>query len=320
MTMMKTHGAVEPRSAFAGLFLLACAMLTPGDGPAWAAPADSPWGANYFPNVPLVTQDGKAVRFYDDVIKGKVVAISFIFTHCKDACPTETANLRRVQKSLGERVGRDIFFYSISIDPEHDTPATLKEYAGKFSAGPGWTFLTGKKADILLLRKKLGLYREAGRGEKLAGHSVSIIVGNEATGQWIKRSPFDEPKMLAHLLGTSLQTYRVPREGQVSYAQAPDAPKRSQGEDIFRSRCSSCHSLGADDALGPGLAGVTKKRDRAWLVRWLKTPDKMLAENDPIARELFNRYKQLPMPNMRLDDAEADALISYMEAQHTAPK
>jgi protein SCO1 len=95
----------------------------------FAADNGSPWGANYFPNVPLVTQDGKTVHFYADLLKGKMVVINFIYTKCRDSCPMETAKLAQVQRLLGDRVGRDVFFYSISIDPERDTPAELKEYA-----------------------------------------------------------------------------------------------------------------------------------------------------------------------------------------------
>ncbi|HEV8181552.1 MAG TPA: SCO family protein, partial [Candidatus Angelobacter sp.] len=113
----------------------------------WGRPvlADSRWGANYFPNIELTTQGGKTVHFYDDLIKGKIVAIDLIYTTCQYSCPLETARLVQVQKMLGDRVGKDIFFYSITIDPKNDTPAALKAYAEKFHAGPGWTFLTGKK-------------------------------------------------------------------------------------------------------------------------------------------------------------------------------
>ncbi len=90
------------------------------------------WGQAYFPNTALVTQDGQPVRFFDDLIKDKVVAINFIFTTCTDSCPLETARLRQVQKLLGDRVGRDVFFYSISIDPETDTPEVLKQSRQKF--------------------------------------------------------------------------------------------------------------------------------------------------------------------------------------------
>src|SRR6266850_5108993 len=87
---------------------------------------NSRWGANYFPNVTLTTQDGKQVHFYDDLLKGKIVVIDMIYTHCVDACPLETARLAQVQQMLGDRVGKDIFFYSISIDPDRDTPEELK--------------------------------------------------------------------------------------------------------------------------------------------------------------------------------------------------
>lgn len=284
-----------------------------GGGPAWAVSAGFRWGADYFPNILLVTQDGKTVRFYDDLIKDKVVAINFIFTHCSDSCPAETASLRQVQKELGDRAGRDVFFYSISIDPEHDTPAVLKEYSQRFRAGPGWTFLTGNKADITLLRKKLGLYNKDESGQVTSNHSISLIVGNEATGKWIKRSPFDEPKTLVRLLGYSLQqhTYRT-NPGAMRYDKAPRLPELSRGEDLYRSRCDSCHSLGAEGGLGPGLSGVTEKREHAWLARWLKEPDQMLAEKDSVAMQLFDKYNEVPMPNLRLSDADVEALIAYM--------
>ena len=122
------------------------------------------WGANYFPNVPLITQDGTTVHLYDDLLKGKAVAINLIYTSCKDECPLETARLVQVQRLLGDRVGKDIFFYSISIDPKRDTPAVLKAYAEKFGVGPGWLFLTGNADDIKLVAKKLGLSRRERHG------------------------------------------------------------------------------------------------------------------------------------------------------------
>src|SRR5262245_47587337 len=101
----------------------------------------NPWGADYFPHVPLTTQDGKTVRFYDDLLKGRKVVINVISTSCTDVCPLETANIVQLTKLLGDRVGRDVWFYSITIDPKRDTPAVLKAYAEKFGAGgPGWLF------------------------------------------------------------------------------------------------------------------------------------------------------------------------------------
>ena len=321
---MKTHSALFYLRSLFFFTVFISAMLTLGGSPAGAAPKGSPWGEGYFPNIELVNQDGKTVRFYDDLIKDEVVAINFIYTHCGDSCPAQTANLRQVYKLLADRMGKDIFFYSISIDPEHDTPKVLKEYAERFKVGPGWSFLTGSKADTTLLRKKLGLFRDGVEASKLGEHNTSFLVGNESTGQWIKRSSFDEPKVLAWLLGRSLSHVKADQKDELaSYAGAEKIPKMSKGEDLFRSRCDSCHSLGNEDGLGPGLMGVTQRRDRAWLARWIKTPDKLLAEKDPIALDLFNRYNKLLMPNLRLSDTDVEALITYLEAyskQHgTAP-
>jgi protein SCO1/2 len=273
---------------------------------------------DYFTNVELMNQDEKVVHFYDDLIKDKIVVISFIFTHCGDSCPAETASLKQVQKLLGDRMGKDIFFYSISIDPEHDTPKVLKDYAERFKVGPGWSFLTGKKADITLLRKTLGLFREDVEASKLAEHNTTIMIGNEATGQWVKRSPFDEPKVLAWMIGRSLSSFKAYQDAHnrhtVNYDQAQKIAKLGKGEELFRSRCDSCHNLGTEDGLGPGLQGVTKMREKAWLTRWLKTPDKLLAEKDPIAVDLYNRYNKIVMPNLKLSDSDVEALIDYMDA------
>ncbi|VAW67978.1 Cytochrome oxidase biogenesis protein Sco1/SenC/PrrC, thiol-disulfide reductase involved in Cu(I) insertion into CoxII Cu(A) center, partial [hydrothermal vent metagenome] len=118
----------------------------------------SRYGENYFPNIELTNQDGKKFRFYDDLIKDKVVSINFIFTSCQNVCPLETARLKEVYNLLEDRIGKDLFMYSITVDPERDSPEVLKEYMNKFDIGPGWQFLTGKKEDIDALRVKLGLY------------------------------------------------------------------------------------------------------------------------------------------------------------------
>ena len=168
--------------------------------------ADSRWGANYFPNIELTTQDGKTVHFYDDLIKGKIVAIDLIYTTCQYSCPLETARLAQVQKILGDRVGKDIFFYSITIDPANDTPAVLKAYAKKFHAGPGWTFLTGKKEDIEFLSKKLGLYSDP--AATLDGHTPHLLLGNEPMGQWMRNSALDNPRFLSQMIGDFLDSFR----------------------------------------------------------------------------------------------------------------
>ncbi len=124
--------------------------------------AASTWGADYFPNVKLTTQDGESRLFFDDLIKDKVVLINFIYTTCVDTCPMETAQLVQVQKILGDRIGKDVFFYSITIDPDHDTPGVLKDYRDMF--GARWTFLTGNNADIIALRKKTRVVHRGNSG------------------------------------------------------------------------------------------------------------------------------------------------------------
>ncbi len=296
------------------LILLSGLALNLGGSPAWAAPQGSAWGANYFPNVELVTQDGKKVRFYDDLIKDKVFAINFIYTRCTDSCPLETAALKKVQKALGDLMGKNVFFYTISIDGDRDKPAELKEYAEKFKVGPGWTFLTGRPEDVKLLRQKLGMYRNDGEAEKaLSEHNINILMGNESAGQWIKRSPFEETQALVRILGIRLQTGHITIASTTPPEEAVEAPAQSAGEKLFRSNCQACHSLGSEDGIGPGLAGVVGKRDRAWLKKWIKEPDKMIAKKDPTAIAIYKQYKEIIMPNFRLSDTDVDAVIKNME-------
>jgi protein SCO1 len=287
----------------------------------WAAAAismsaQSRWGANYFPNVELTTHDGKTVHFYDDLIKGKVVAINLIYTTCKYACPLETARLRQVQQVLGDRMGKDVFFYSITIDPDHDTPAVLKDYAEKFHAGPGWLFLTGKQADIDLIQRKVGLYSPPDPSNP-DGHMPNLLIGNEATGQWMRNSGVDNPKFLARTIGDWLNSWKNPRN-LPSFANAPPTVTLDRGEYTFRNHCAACHTVGEGDRIGPDLAGVTKNRQRAWLEKYLIAPEKVLASGDPIATKLFAKYKNVPMPNLSLSNDDVKIILDFL-GQDKAP-
>ncbi|MGE8324351.1 MAG: c-type cytochrome, partial [Pseudomonas sp.] len=205
--------------------------------------------------------------------------------------------------------------------PYNDTPTTLKRYAEKFGIGPGWTLLTGEPADIEQLRRSLGLYIEGLENGRSKDHNLSLIIGNQATGRWMKASPFESPYILADRLGNSLHNWKQANAKPLDYAQAPEVRPPSSGEQIFRTRCSSCHTLGnaepGQPGIGPDLLGVTRQRDASWLTRWLKAPDEMLAEKDPLALLLYEQYNRLAMPNMRLGDAEVSALMSYMEEETT---
>lgn len=276
------------------------------------------WGANYFPNFELTNQDGQKFKFFDDCIKDRVVLLSFIYTTCPDACPLETARIAQVQGILGDRVGKDVFFYSITIDPKNDTPAVMKEYAQRYQAGPGWQFLTGDESEIAKLRMKLGLFNPAD-GTDLEDHTLNIVIGNQATGRWMRSGPFENPYVLARQIGDWLHNWKLPPQKDLEYKDAPKLRNISTGESLFRTRCSSCHAVGGNNAtlarLGPNLFGVTDRRDRAWLKRWIMEPDVMLAEKDPIAMPLFEAFNKVPMPNMRIEDEGAEDLLAYLEEE-----
>jgi protein SCO1 len=270
------------------------------------------WGADYFPNVPLVTQDGKTVHFYDDLIKGKTVVLDMIYTHCVDSCPLETARLVQVQHMLGDRVGKDIFFYSITIDPKRDTPKVLKQYAETYHAGPGWTFLTGKKDDIDLVAKKLGLYSDPDPNNR-DGHQPGVLIGNEPTHQWMVDSATDNPRFMSILIQDWLSTWKNHKGAPVaSYANVPEAPQKD-GRYLFTRHCAACHTIGHGDKIGPDLIGVADVRDRSWLARQIATPDEVLASKDPIATALWNKYKHVNMPNLRLDQDEVALIIDFLK-------
>lgn len=273
------------------------------------AQAATRWGADYFPDVTLTTQDGVQVRFYQDLVKGKAVAINVIYTTCADECPLETARLAQVQRLLGDRMGRDVFFYSISIDPERDRPKVLKAYAEKFGAGPGWLFLTGRKEDIKLLARKLGLSRSSDAFSK-DGHASSLMLGNDPSGQWMRNSAVDNPRFLASTMAGFFGWSDA--QPAASYSEARPLAI-DQAQFTFESRCASCHTIGQGDRIGPDLLHVSNRRSRAWLVRYLKEPDLMLAEGDATVVHLFNKYKQVRMPNLGLGDQDAAMLIGYID-------
>lgn len=133
------------------------------------------------PDVIVYDQDGKRLNFHSDLIKGKTVAINFIFTTCTTICPPLTATMRQVQRQMGERVGRDVWLISVSVDPITDVPERLKSFAAKFDAGPGWTFVTGRKGEIDKLLGALGAYVSDKNN-----HSPIILVGNAPAGYWTR--------------------------------------------------------------------------------------------------------------------------------------
>jgi protein SCO1/2 len=136
---------------------------------------------NYFTDVLLVNQNGEKMRFYSDLLQGKVVVINSFFATCTGSCLPLNRNLEKLQKSLGDHMGKEVYFISISVDPTVDTPTNLKAYAKKLNAGPGWYFLTGNKENVDFALKKLGQFVDDKND-----HLNIFIIGNERTGLWKK--------------------------------------------------------------------------------------------------------------------------------------
>jgi protein SCO1 len=169
------------KKAQKALFVFLCLFVAAFTAQAQKHAESSSPAQKYFTDVELINQDGKKMHFYSDVLKGKTVIVNAFFTSCTSVCPPMNRNMEKIQEALGDRVGRDVFLVSMTVDPETDTPARMKEYAKKFHAGPGWLFLTGKKENLDWALYKLGQYVE-----NKDDHQTVLIIGNERTGLWKK--------------------------------------------------------------------------------------------------------------------------------------
>ncbi|MDT4953621.1 MAG: hypothetical protein QOJ02_1759 [Acidobacteriota bacterium] len=147
------------------------------------------------PDVTVYNQNGRRLNFYTDLVKGKTVAINFIFTTCTTICPPLTATFRRVQQQLSEQAGSNIALISISVDPTTDTPERLHDFAEKFKAGPGWTFVTGDQAEIDSLLRALGA-AVANKND----HTPMILVGNDAASYWTRTYGLSSPTVLVKVI------------------------------------------------------------------------------------------------------------------------
>ena len=147
------------------------------------------------PDVEVLDQDGNALHFYRDLIKDKTVAINFIFTNCTTICPPLAATFARVQKELGDKVGKDVHFISISVDPVTDTPERLKAWGAKFKAGAGWTFVTGEKQQMDQLLNALGA-----AVAKREDHTPTMIIGNDAKGVWTRTYGLAKTSLIVGLI------------------------------------------------------------------------------------------------------------------------
>ena len=213
-------------------------LVAPGESRATATkpanPAREAIRRRNLPNVTLVTHEGERVRFYDDLVKDKFVAINMMYTGCKTSCPLTIANLVEVHKLLGERVGRDFFMYSITLDPQVDSAAVLNDYAKTFGVGKGWKFLTGTPADIEHLRRRLGFSwanKEMDRDKDF--HTGMLRYGNEPLMLWGAVPGMADPAWVAECILFADAPKTGPNGERIVTARAPRAraaPKAAQGE------------------------------------------------------------------------------------------
>jgi cytochrome oxidase Cu insertion factor (SCO1/SenC/PrrC family)/cytochrome c2 len=271
-----------------------------------------PWGADYIPNLTVMTQSGESVRFYDDLVKGKIVIISFIYTSCTDICPLTTARMAQLEEKLGDMVGRDVFILSMTVDPERDTPQRLKEYATAFRTGPGWSFVTGKPEDIRAINYKFGE-----RSQILSEHRNEIVIGNDATGEWQRDSVFGDINRLVMTVRAMDPKWRdqVRAPERSASSDTGLAMSSQPGQALFKKICAPCHTIGVGDRVGPDLRGVTNRRREPWLAAYIQNPAQLRAQHDPVALALAAEYPAVRMPALGVARNDAADLIAYLAAE-----
>lgn len=178
----------------AGVAGAASSALLAGASPRTAVTRDGD-----FPNPLLLTHTGQKLRFYDDIVKGdKAVLFNMMYANCQNICPPNTAALLEVQKIVGERMGKDVFFYSLTLQPDFDRPTDLQAYARRYGVGPGWTFLTGARKDIEAIRRKLGFFSlDPEVDGDLSQHTGMVRMGNQARDRWSMMPSLIPPPRLA---------------------------------------------------------------------------------------------------------------------------
>ena len=202
----------------------------------------------------------------------------------------------------------------MTVDPEVDTPEKLKAYSKAFATGPGWSFVTGKPEDIRAINYRLGE-----RSKVLSEHRNEIVLGNDVTGEWQRDNVMGDLDRVVRTIREMDPKFRaqvqpVPRNPAMNTGLAMGT---QPGQAMYKKVCTPCHTIGVGDKVGPDLRGVTERRDRAWLVSYLRNPPAMLAKNDPTAVALAAKFDPIRMPNLRLSEQDADDLISFLQ-QETA--
>jgi protein SCO1 len=189
MASMNRRNWLTATGAALGAGVASARAAVESAGTSAISPARARIQQRFFPNVPVITHEGKEVLFYDDLIKDKIVLLNMMYAKCDGICMPTTMNLVKVQKLLreryGARVGREIVMYSLTLKPEQDSPEALRKYAAVHGTGPGWWFLTGKPTDMELLRRRLGYVDLDPEIDKTKlSHTGNVRYGNEARTIW----------------------------------------------------------------------------------------------------------------------------------------
>jgi len=151
------------------------------------------------PNVALETHDGRQVRFYDDLVKDRLVVVNMMYANCTNLCPPNTANLLRVKEILQDHVGKDVFMYSLTLQPAIDKPVDLRRYMDKFGIKDGWTFLTGEPAHVEMLRRRLGFYTlDPVEDADLKQHTGMLRIGHDARDRWSMIPALAKPRQIVN--------------------------------------------------------------------------------------------------------------------------
>jgi protein SCO1/2 len=192
-----------------------------------------------------------------------------------------------------------------------DTPAQLKGFSDAFNTGPGWLFITGKPEDITSINRKLG-----DRSTQPFQHRNEIVLGNDATGEWARDSALgDLDRVYYDILEMDPVWRNTPRAvtNDNTYNTTMDLTDRP-GEVLFRRVCTPCHTVGVGNRVGPDLRGVTEKRSRDWLHKFVGNPISFTKSGDPDAVALSKAYPNVQMPMLGLSDTDVDDLIAYLKS------
>ncbi len=181
--------------------LMAMLLVCMQPGSSNAAEDEVERAREYFTNLELINQDGETVRFFDDVLRDKVVVINFVFTNCQGACPLMTFKLSQVRDQFEGEIGDPLQFVSLSIDPERDTPAAMKAFAQEHNADhEGWVWLTGNPDHLDNIIKRLGQF-----AEDVESHSTMMLAGNVSAAHWIKIQPYEMPSQIVQKIALLLE-------------------------------------------------------------------------------------------------------------------